>query len=420
MMTQQNIIETAFKVWGRELYRTTSLSDIACELKVSKPALYRHFKNKQELLDAMYKYYFDQYTESIREGFEKAVQTPDTLESLLIMTRIQAEYYARHIDAFIFSLIRVYGSREPGGSVLDQLQGRGIDMLRLKRFEKYAGEYPHAIQLAIASMTFWLSYFYKFTCKMGKVSTEEAIQETVSSVEEKISGGLGLNREQVENLDFARLEGLAAQREFENTEDGKLLKAVVSAVAETGPWDVSMELVARHSGLSKSSLYSHFKNKKDMIRQLFLTEFDRIANHAKSGAKLSAVPEEQFYLAIFSIADYLRSRPEILIAMDWLRTRKPEMGHSVPPRVFNIFSGIKIDALEQAADSKKSEHNRTTQWILFLLVNTLMWWPRRQSLGTVLCNENIHYDKAAFADMPNSSIRKLYRFLTLGIKGFQI
>ncbi|MDR0877209.1 MAG: TetR/AcrR family transcriptional regulator [Treponema sp.] len=418
-MTRTDIIQAAFKVWGRELYKTTSLSDIARELKVSKPALYRHFKNKQELLDAMYGYYFDQYTGFVKEGFEKAIQTPDIMESMLILIRTLSEYYARHTDAFVFSLIRVYGSQDHG-AMMEQLLSRGIDMRKLKRFEKYAAEYPSAIQLIVISMTFWNSHFCRFGKKAGEDPTEEAIQEVISSIEEKISAGLGLNKEQVEKLDFGRLEELVKSRKIEEADNGDLLKGVIAAVAEAGPWCVSMEMVARRSGLSKSSLYSHFKNKKDMIRQLFLTEFERIANHAKVGALLSAAPEEQFYLAIFSIADYLRSRPEILIAMDWLRTRKPEMGKPVPPRVFNIFSGIKIEALEQTADAEPPGADRTTQWILFLLVNTLMWWRRRLNLGSPQYDEKIQYDKAAFADLPDSSIRKLYRFLTLGIKGFQV
>jgi AcrR family transcriptional regulator len=43
-----------------------------------------------------------------------------------------------------------------------------------------------------------------------------------------------------------------------------------------------MEMVARRSGLSKSGLYAHFKNKQDMLNRFFITEFTRIANYAKA------------------------------------------------------------------------------------------------------------------------------------------
>ena len=57
-MTNDDIIKAAFKVWGRELYRTTSLTEIALELGVSKTALYRHFKDKDSILEAKYEFTF--------------------------------------------------------------------------------------------------------------------------------------------------------------------------------------------------------------------------------------------------------------------------------------------------------------------------------------------------------------------------
>jgi AcrR family transcriptional regulator len=38
-MTKQDIIKAAFRAWGRELYQTMSLTQIADELNVTKPAL---------------------------------------------------------------------------------------------------------------------------------------------------------------------------------------------------------------------------------------------------------------------------------------------------------------------------------------------------------------------------------------------
>lgn len=43
-----------------------------------------------------------------------------------------------------------------------------------------------------------------------------------------------------------------------------------------------------------------------------------------------------------------------------------------------------------------------SQWIFFLVLNMLMRRP----------------EGMAFADFPNSSIRVLYRFITLGLKGY--
>ena len=57
-MTKADVIDAAFKAWGRGFYLNTSLSYVARELQVCKPALYRHFRNKQALLNAMIVYFF--------------------------------------------------------------------------------------------------------------------------------------------------------------------------------------------------------------------------------------------------------------------------------------------------------------------------------------------------------------------------
>ncbi len=49
----QLIVDTAFKVWGENSFYNTSLSSLAEALGMSKPAIYRYFKNKDALLQAM-------------------------------------------------------------------------------------------------------------------------------------------------------------------------------------------------------------------------------------------------------------------------------------------------------------------------------------------------------------------------------
>ncbi|MCK5674296.1 MAG: helix-turn-helix transcriptional regulator, partial [Spirochaetales bacterium] len=49
----QLIIDTAFKVWGEDSFYNTSLSTLAEAMGLTKPAIYRYFKNKDAILQAM-------------------------------------------------------------------------------------------------------------------------------------------------------------------------------------------------------------------------------------------------------------------------------------------------------------------------------------------------------------------------------
>lgn len=197
-----------------------------------------------------------------------------------------------------------------------------------------------------------------------------------------------------------------------NTESEPLFKAVAEAVAEAGPWDTSMEMVAKRMGLSKSSLYGHFKNKKDMLSRLFMGEFKRIMDFARQGINMSQDTALQLYLGIYSIAVYLRSRPEILVAIGWIRTRKLDPGKpDKDPEIFRLFEDIKIETL---LDAEEDEKQRVSHCILFLLINVLTH-PNLEKDGWDDTPFDGNFSKE---NILNNNIRMLYRFITLGLGGF--
>jgi hypothetical protein len=122
--------------------------------------------------------------------------------------------------------------------------------------------------------------------------------------------------------------------------------------------------------------------------------------YAEGAVKHSAVPEEQLYLAIIAIADYLRSRPEILAAVDWLRTRRLNLGLQVHPRIYRLFLDLKVPGAEPGEIVQISE--QAAQWVLFLIVNVLMRRPEGTDIQTV----------------SNASFHLMYRFVALGLGGF--
>ncbi|MDR2617229.1 MAG: TetR/AcrR family transcriptional regulator [Treponema sp.] len=419
-MTREDIIKAAFKVWGRELYQTTSLAQIAGELGVSKPALYRHFRDKQALLNAMYTSFFDNYVSFVKPGYERALNAGNRRDTYLIMIRTVAEYYIRNSDAFIFSLFRVY-SREDKGVMDRELRARGINMRDLVCLDHDTGTYPSKIQLCVVTLTFCTAGFHRNSHKTGEIPSEDQIRRVLNQMEERIMSGLDLDARKVEALDYEALEKRAAGAVYGETEENKLLQAVAEAVAEAGPWNASMEMVAKRSGLSKSGLYAHFVNKQDMVRQFFFTEFVRILNFAKAKVESSEVPEEQLYLAIVSVMQYLRSRPEILAAIDWLRTRRLDLEAPVSQQIYRIITDIKLEAIQKHDGDLMAW---VAQWILFLIVNTLVWGPAKQGeTGAPALQERRNSRNALvlnFTEVTNESCRILFRFIALGLDGFNL
>ena len=399
-MTKTEIISAAFRVWGRDFYRKTSLSHLAHDLGVSKPALYRHFLSKQALTNAMTEQFLDAFAAAISSDFKKALQAADPDEGIYIIIKSIAGFFARNVYALLFSLVNIYDRNLDGRTISDHLKNRGADINTFSRvIEKKYKTNPVVIKLIFATLTFYMANFHKINNTFDKPPSEEKIQSIISTIYRVVEHGLGFTVENTAALNFEKLE-VMVDGTIQRTEHEPLVRAVAEVVAEAGPWDASMDMVARRMGLSKSSLYGHFKNKKDMLRRLFLSEFARIIGFARQGIRLSQNPAEQLYLGIYSIAVYLRSHPQILVALDWIRTRKLDLGEpDKDPEILRLFEDVELESLR---NSTQEEKQHTSHWILFLLINTLT-----------------RFNLSEIEKVKNNDMRVLYKFITLGAGGFK-
>ena len=60
MDTKENIVKTALRLFLQNGYEKTSMNDIAREVGISKPAIYHHFKNKDELFHEVLSLFFEE------------------------------------------------------------------------------------------------------------------------------------------------------------------------------------------------------------------------------------------------------------------------------------------------------------------------------------------------------------------------
>jgi len=408
-VTKSEIIEAAFKVWGRNFYRKTSLTQLAKELKVSKPALYRHFTNKQALFAAMTERFFDDFTAFVRTDFENAQKTADADEGIFTIIRSITRFFAQDVYALVFSLINIYDRILDSCSMAESIKERGVDLLILQCvIEKKYSSNMAVLKLLFNTLTFNMSLFHKANESFIKSPSAAQIQNIISRICGVIANGLGFSSGKAGKLDFDKLEAIV-EKSMQKAEPEPLFKAVAEAVAEAGPWEASMEMVAKRMGFSKSSLYGHFKDRKDMMRRLFKTEFTRIIEFARQGISLSSDSAEQLYLGIYSIAVYLRSRPETIAAMGWIRTRKLDLGKPEKNiEMFRLFEDVEIDAMQNAGEEEKQ---KTSHWILFLLISVLM-----QPNDIVPGKASLQHSQRSF--QTNNDIRDLYKFITMGLGGF--
>jgi hypothetical protein len=93
--------------------------------------------------------------------------------------------------------------------------------------------------------------------------------------------------------------------------------------------------------------------------------------------------------------------------MEWLKTRQLNFERTAFDSLQKIIGDIKLEAVKQ-----QDQHMLLgiAQWILFMIVNILAWWP------SIEVKENRNWAKSA-AEIPNESFRMLFRFIALGLEG---
>jgi AcrR family transcriptional regulator len=357
--------------------------------------------------------FFEDFANSVRADFEKALNTADADEGILTIVQSIAGYFAGNEYALTFALINIYERNLDGNTIAQRIKEHGADMgtLHLVMQKKYDSN-PALIKLVFASLTFHMALFHKIK-GVRKTISEEKTRIIVSKIYDYIKIGLGFTTEKINRLDLEKLEK-QIEENMRETEIEPLFKAVAEAVAEAGPWNTSMDMVAKRMGLSKSSLYGHFKNKKDMLRRLFIGEFKRIIEFARQGINMSSDTAQQLYFGIYSITVYLRSRPEILVAMGWIRTRKLDIGKPDKDlEIFRLFEDVKIESMLNAEEDEKQ---LVSHWILFLLINVLI----RPNLAKNVWDDMPFDGNFSKDSVSNNNIRMLYRFITLGLGGFKL
>lgn len=425
-MKQEDILATAFRVWGCEGYKKMSLTEVAAALGVTKPALYRHFKDKDQLLSAMHRDFFDRYAKALVAAFPEGLAgSGDSVPLGFRLIETLAGYFGSRPEdlAFMFARIMRHGDVEKVFAA--EMAARNI---KLDPVPGGSEEGRNRIQLAVGSCFFLVASFHidRKNRGLSLPPAEEELRSLTESIVELVAQGLAgsrglaapsltrappsssfrpdLSTATALGIDYATLEKIARLTEEETAAPDGLLPAVAAVVAEAGSWNASMEMVARRSGLSKSGLYSHFKSKEDMLLRLFSVEFDRITEALARRLPQAASPAEGLYLVMATAAEYLLARPDILVALDWLRMQRLGVPDLLPPRLLELFAFLDDGTVRFIRGSL----GLTVRWILFLTIHQLMRCAGGP-LGT--------RPKGTAKALPMDRLRNLHQFLLFGLIG---
>lgn len=303
---KEQILEAAFTLSRRDI--SWSMRDIAWEVGVSKPALYRHYANRAELEKKME----ERIMEHLRSAIEYAGESRDSIRMAVVGTlREKPDYFmflARQlitVEDFPEKALEYLISNSP--QIADYFNR--INSAPAETYLKQSlGIQKNAITVLLAS----------YNSPAIREYQDELLRRNAEGFPE-----FCLPEEQrLDELD--RLPVL-----FDENNKSRLFDAIARAVQAQGIASVTVEKIAEELGTAKSSLYFYYENKQAMLTELIAFESDTIlallGRHVTQGSTF----EEQFYLAMMTHARYLLTKPGVIPVFNWIRYEMITNHHEV-------------------------------------------------------------------------------------------
>ncbi|HPY88677.1 MAG TPA: TetR/AcrR family transcriptional regulator [Spirochaetota bacterium] len=318
------IIVTAFKEWGGNHFVNTSLTAIALKLKISKPALFRYFKSKEDLLANMRSYFLEEFYPVLDDITENIAK---------LSFKESVEYYSYKIFTFFMnnlSYFKYFSSPITSSSFASDEKILGYQ----KRFtDAMINKLDGSTYIDRDDMKMFLGYvfstglyiiFSQYHCSLsGNSKTRQNLdaEKTISKINEILLYGFYDDRREA-RLNFENIERGAIISENEIPQRDKIFTAITDVVAEVGLLDASMDKIAHRAGMTKSSLYFHFKNREDMFKNLLENELGIMQNILINRMNKYDSFEEKLYSFMATFHSYLTMDLRILRYFNWIQFQR--------------------------------------------------------------------------------------------------
>ncbi len=132
MTTKERILEEALKLFSQHGYEAISVEQIAAAVGIKAPSLYKHYKGKQDIFDAIFaemKRRYDEQTEKMQLHITNAAEDTDKFAS------IDAEGLVKELQAVVYySLHDEYVSRFRQLLTIEQFRSPELAALYTQRY----------------------------------------------------------------------------------------------------------------------------------------------------------------------------------------------------------------------------------------------------------------------------------------------
>ncbi|MCR5253954.1 MAG: TetR/AcrR family transcriptional regulator [Treponema sp.] len=327
LSTKEKIIQAAFSLLKTQGYNSISLSRIAKEVSISKTAIYRHFKNKDDLDLAIRERIASEVLVHLKEvdALYKEKKYDECLVSVLRFMKLHPEYvnYSLFSTPDVGEDQKLYQFHDAGISFAKNFYDENHNIINHRL-------YNQGLFVIVTIIDFVLSWF-GLCCKCGAPysQTEQLTAFNISyadfevQVIKLIKNGLfdGLAEGEVIQYEnsFAAMDTLCLDSMKALPPLDKKLVALANVVHKVGFPNVTVEALANELGMVKSSLYTWFSDKKEMLKSLISPEINMMISTILDNMEKVEGLGNKLYVLLRTETLYFVTRKKMLSACKWIQ-----------------------------------------------------------------------------------------------------
>ena len=321
-------MDAAFSFCNEPRYDTFSLNELAARVGISKPAIYRHFKDKDALLAAMHERFADELAgcllgiQAAREQHGDAVPH-DRFAHIIQFFTDNCHYVNYAIGAL---------SAQDGfeRQITEELRARGVKNLIGCESDDATGaitvsDFDRYVQAIYCGVTIFI--FIKLRERMlGEGLAVTGTDDFAAKLVRLMTRGLArtvaadsvLYPAAISEARLNELDALCAVQDGDLAPQDRIFTALAAVISRYKMTGVTVERIADELHMAKSSLYEYFANKNEMIKTLILRELALLDTMIKENAAEARNFSEYIYIHLETEYAYLRLRPELIPICGWL------------------------------------------------------------------------------------------------------
>jgi AcrR family transcriptional regulator len=322
---KERIVNAAFAAWGDTHFTDTSLAQVSSRLGVTKQALYRHLSGKEQLLAEM-ETQFAEDLDRVIEEFETRAAPRSLEDSLPAYIDLLFGFFGEHPYYYLYLTLHLARFPDGDGRRFREVRDRHRRVLgELLRRAGYTDEAQINMGVHFLSTTgfVWMaSCFWTEDGHRREVSRAGAEMDARRELAARIvMRGLFPDAadDGADGVPFEQIEAEAGVEADELPERNHILNAIAAVVTERGFEQATVERIAERAGMSKSSLYFHFRNRAEMMASMLIPERARLIELVESRTARYREFASQLYAFMVVTATYAARSRSILTALDWMR-----------------------------------------------------------------------------------------------------